>query len=545
MKTKRLFVLSAVALCAVSLTGCKRGNDIDNTRAQLRIATFDGGVGDEWLKEAAKEFEALNAERTDYKEGKKGIQIHVFSNRGCNGGQLEASDLNEDIYFTENVDYYRLTNLKKLADITDILTAPIAEDGNRTILDKIDGNLASFMNRDGKYYAVPFYDCFYGLVYDKDLFEQYSFYMKDDGSFTNDKTQFGRGPNGVAGDWDDGLPKTYDEFNSMMAKMVGTNKVIPFTYSSGNSTYYTARALTSWWSDFEGYEQTNLNYTFNGTANNIINTSNYSTHSVSISRTNGYELRGQAGLYHGLRFARDILTSSSKNYQAFDSNYDVQNAFVNKKHDSGSQAKAIAMMFEGTWWENEAAPAFEEAKTYYDEHSFNYGFMPIPKVDAGHLGDATLMNLNESYGFISASSENMMQAKEFFAFLHSDAQMRKFTKITNMTRGLKYDFSESEYGEITSYARDLVSIKSSEHAKIVYPYSSLDFVINNASDFSTENWQWKTVNYTNNPIIKFIEDKELTAKQYFEDHLNAMTVSDWNRIIGQSNSCKERRDFIT
>ena len=125
-----------------------------------------------------------------------------------------------------------------------------------------------------------------------------------------------------------------------------------------------------------------------------------------------------------------------------------------------------------------------------------------------------------------------MQAKEFFAFLHSDAQMRKFTKITNMTRGLKYDFSESEYGEITSYARDLVSIKSSEHAKIVYPYSSLDFVINNASDFSTENWQWKTVNYTNNPIIKFIEDKELTAKQYFEDHLNAMTVSDWNRIIG-------------
>ena len=63
---KRLFILSAVALCAVSLTGCKKGGGIDNTRAQLRIATFDGGVGDKWLKNAAEAFEKLNADRTDF-----------------------------------------------------------------------------------------------------------------------------------------------------------------------------------------------------------------------------------------------------------------------------------------------------------------------------------------------------------------------------------------------------------------------------------------------------------------------------------------------
>lgn len=531
---KRLFILSAVALCAVSLTGCKKGGGIDNTRAQLRIATFDGGVGDQWLKNAAEAFEKLNADRTDFKDGKKGVQIHVITNRGCSGTQLESSDLNEDIYFTENVDYYRLTNLNKLADITDILTSPIEGEGDRTILDKIDNNLVQFMNRgddnNKKYYAVPFYDCFYGLVYDKDLFKEHSFYLKDDGSFTNDPNQFGKGPNGVAGDWDDGLPKTYEEFGHMMSAMVDSNEVIPFTYSSGNSTYYTSRALTSYWSDDEGFEQTNLNYTFNGEATHIINTNDYSIESVNITKENGYRLRAQAGLYNALTFAKDYLCSSAKNYIAFDSNFDVQNAFVTKKYIPGS--KAIAMMFEGTWWENEAASAFEEAQTYYDAKSFNYGFMPIPKANPGKIGDATLMNLNDSFGFISANSENMKLAKEFFKYLHSDEQMRNFTKTTNMTRGLKYSFSDSDYESITSYAKDLIAIKSSEHVKVVYPYSSLDFVINNSAEFSTKNWPWKTDSYTDNPIIKFIDDKSVTAKAYFEDHINALDENDWKLIIG-------------
>ena len=529
---KRLLFLSAVALCATSLTGCNKGYKVDNTKAQLKIATFDGGVGDEWLKNAAEEFEKLNADRTDFKDGKRGVQIHVFTNRGCSGTQLESSDLNEDIYFTENVDYYRLTNQNKLADITDILTAPNQNEGGRTILSKIDNNLVNYMNRDGKYYAVPFYDCFYGLVYDKDLFNKYSFYMKNDGTFTNNPSEFGTGPNGVVGDWDDGLPRTYAEFGSMMDRMRQTNKVIPFTYSSGISTYYTSRALTSYWSDDEGYEQTSLNYTFNGLAKNIIDTSDYSTKSVNITKENGYMLRSQAGIFNALTFAKDYLCNRADNYIAFDSNFDVQNAFVNRKHASGTTAKAIAMMFEGTWWENEAASAFDEARSYYSEDSFNYGFMPIPKQNESKIGDATLMSLNDSFGFISANSENLKLAKEFFAFLHSDEQMRQFTKTTNMTRGLKYSFSESDYNEITSYARDLVAMKSSEHVKVVYPYSNLDFVINNSAEFSTKSWPWKTNSYTDNPIIKFIDSPSVTAKAYFEDHINAMKQSDWNLIIG-------------
>ena len=100
-----------------------------------------------------------------------------------------------------------------------------------------------------------------------------------------------------------------------------------------------------------------------------------------------------------------------------------------------------------------------------------------------------------------------------------------------MTRGLQYEFSTSDFGQISSYAQDLVSIKNSEHVKVVYPYSGLDFVINNADTFSSNYWPWYTKNYTNNPIIKFIDNKNVTAKAYFEDHVNAISASEWSRLV--------------
>ena len=533
-KTRLLSLVAIVSTLPVA--GCGKvpggGENVDSTKAQLTISTYDGGVGDQWLKNAAKIFEEKNQNRTDFEEGKTGVQIQIQIDRSSGGEKLEYNELVKDIYFTENVDYYVLTNMKKLADITDILTTSNEDDGGKKIIDKIDVNLKDFMNRDGKYYAVPFYDCIYGLVYDKDLFAQKSFYMKDDGSFTNKESEFGTGPNGVKGDWDDGLPKTYDQFKTMMERMVNSN-VIPFTYSSGNSTEYTARALSSFYSDDEGYYDTNLNYTFNGTAHNIVTAINEGvavTEEVEITPANGYKLRSQAGLYNALYFAREILTKKSDNYRGYPFNYDVQSAFINNKRIGGSN-KPIAMMFEGTWWENEASNAFDEARARGDD-SFNYGLMAIPKSDESKIGPATFMNLNESYGFINANAKNMKLAKEFFSFLHTDEQLRAFTLETNMTRGLSYSFSAEEKAQLSSYARDLVSVKESEHVNIIYPYSGLDFFVDNGSTFAVQTWHWSTKKYnTENPVIKFIDDKSLTAEQYFNDHASMLTQDDWNKII--------------
>ena len=177
---KKNVVLFIGALTSISvLTGCGRqsssSESVDSTKAQLTINTFDGGIGDKWLKNAARRFEEANAERTDFEEGRVGVQIHVGKARYAD---MTTQDLNDDIYFQEGFDYYIMGNNNKFADITDVLTTPNPNDNNKTILDKIDVNLRNYMNRDGKYYAVPFYDGIYGLVYNKSLFEEKEFYLK-------------------------------------------------------------------------------------------------------------------------------------------------------------------------------------------------------------------------------------------------------------------------------------------------------------------------------------------------------------------------------
>jgi hypothetical protein len=85
---KKLWAFSAIALCAMATaTGCgdRSGEKVDSTKAQLRVATFDGGVGDQWLKNAAKIFEEKCAERDDFQDGRVGVQIHVTADRSCTG----------------------------------------------------------------------------------------------------------------------------------------------------------------------------------------------------------------------------------------------------------------------------------------------------------------------------------------------------------------------------------------------------------------------------------------------------------------------------
>ena len=530
---KRINLLNAIAVVgAISLTSCggkkRQQANVDTSMAQLQISTFDGGVGDEWLKKAADLFMQKNKDRTDYENGKTGCQIWISRDR-YGGDFLLDSDLEKDIYFTENIDYYRLSNKNKLADITDILTAENPEDNNKKIIDKIDTNLKNFMNRNGKYYAVPFYDCIYGLMYDKDLFEEKGFYMKDDGTFTNNPEQFGTGPNGVAGDWDDGLPKTYEQFYSLLTRM-NQMQVIPFSYSNNTEvSFYTARALMSYWSDDEGFEQTNLNYTFNGTATNIItdlNGGNPIVEPVAINKDNGYVLRQQKGFYNALKFAKNI--SNPENFIASSNNTTAQTAFVANKY-IGNSKKPVAMLFEGTWWENEATLAFDTAKSYGAD-SFRFGLMPIPKSDASKIGDATFLNLNNSYGVINANSQHMKLAKEFFQFLHTDERLREFTLTTSMTRGLNYSLGESDLSKVSEFAKDLIAIKQSEHVKTVYPVSGLDFFINNSDTFNSDNWIFASKTRGNSPIVKFLADHSLTAEDYYNDRLNLVDQEAWNRI---------------
>ena len=537
MKTKRIFALAATVLMgattmsAFSACGGTKVQDeeYDATKANLTVATFDGGVGRAWLDDAAARFEELYKDATNFQEGRTGVNIIVDGSKDKYGGKtLAEKALNKDVYFTEGVDYYDFVNKGKVADITDVLTGSMATYGESgTIEDKMDNSFKSFMTAgtEGKYYMVPFYDGFYGFIYDIDLFESEGFYFDQDGDFLmlsdeSEREEFeaskSNGPDGKKGTYDDGLPATYEQMISLVDQIVAKS-CIPFCYS-GMYNDYVSKAFRAFIADYEGYEGFSLNYNFNGTAElvkNINADGSIETEEVAITEDNAYELQRQGGKYYALKMQEELFGSVKyigNNWNGLD--YTVaQSTFIKSKYTS----KPYAILVEGVWWENEASATFTEIENIRGEKKSdrNFGFLPIPKAPGKEAGDQTMFSSNSSFGFINKNCSNMELAKEFMRFLNSDAEMSKFSAKTSIPRSLNYTVSEGDKATATSFGKSLIAMR--ESSKVVYPYSSLPLVINNAASFTEERWfltsevSGKTLN---NPFNAF-KDGTATAAQYF------------------------------
>ena len=542
MKIKRIAALGAtllmVATAAGSLTACgggagtigggTTGGGSDSTKANLYVGTYDGGVGKAWLEEAAARFMELHKDSTHFQEGRTGVKVHVDGDKvKYSGTQLSTGALTKDVYFTEAVEYYTFVNSGKVADITDVITNPAGYGETATIESKLDDSFKSYMTAgtDGKYYMVPFYDGLYGIMYDIDLFEEVGFYYDQDGDFlrllpNGDRATFeankSNGPDGVKGTYDDGLPATYAEFIAL-ADYMKTKNVVPFCYS-GAYNDYVSKVFRSFIADYEGYDAFNLNYTFNGTATLVKSVNadgSIETEEVVITEDNAYELQKQAGKYYALKMQEELFGSVEyigNKYNTFDFTV-AQLEFVKSKYTK----TRYAMLLDGVWWENEADGVFKDLEALRGEKKSDrhFGFLPIPKVDESSLGGQTLLSANSSFGFVNAKSTNMELAKEFMRFLHTDAEMAKFTAKTSIPRSFNYTIGEDIKETATSFGQSVIDLKN--NSQIVYPYSALPIIVNNMASFTETKWfMTSSVGGATleNPFTAF-EKGSANALQYF------------------------------
>ena len=147
MKKNRLLILTPalLGLIITGMTGCvghKHGGDDDDedpTKANITVATLDKGIGTAWLENAAREFEELYKDATNFQEGRVGVKVLVKGSTQYDGSYIETANLNHDIYFTEGISYRQLSREGKFLDLTDLMTTPLTGYGeNKTILSKID-----------------------------------------------------------------------------------------------------------------------------------------------------------------------------------------------------------------------------------------------------------------------------------------------------------------------------------------------------------------------------------------------------------------------
>jgi hypothetical protein len=372
---------------------------------------------------------------------------------------------------------------------------------------------------------LPFYDGFYGFIYDVELFEEESFYFDDEGAFIGlergadaatraafeaDKSN---GPDGKENTYDDGLPATYAQMLELVEQIMWKG-YIPFCYAG--LTEFVDKAFRGYVVDYEGYEGMKVNYTLSSKANVVTSISGdtVTTEEITVTQENAYELQKQAGKYYALKMEETLFGSTAYTGGQFneDAHTTAQRTFINSKYATSGR---YAMLAEGAWWENEAelANAFTGV---YKRADRSFGFLPVPKADGAAAGDQTMISLNNSYAFINKDSQNMDVAKEFMRFLHTDSEMSKFTAKTSITRSLSYSILEEDRATATTFGKSLIDMRS--HSKVVYPYSSVKLVLDNADAFSEVKWFSTSVVGSAellSPMLAFQAESPVSAEAYF------------------------------
>lgn len=547
---KKFFKALALTLALGTMatgTGCgvaSSGNNYVEGMINITVSSFESGVGTAWLDNAAERFKELYKDM-EFSDGSKGINIIVDPMVKNGTGVLESiKNSSSHIYLTEEVYYNDFISANVLADITDIVTEDLTAYGeNVSIEDKMDETVSNYLSVNGKYYAVPFWEGYSGIIYDRDLFELKGLFLKTDGKFCSPNSfQNGEykgagtltnGPDGIAGTSDDGLPATYDEFFKLCDYMYKTCSIKPLIWPGAYQDYVNEFAIQLW-ADYEGHDEMYLNYSFDGTSNTLVDTIDDNGNitfkpETTITSSNISDLKRQAGRYYALDFVSRIMKNIS-NYSlsnimsASMSHYDCVDYFLKGRYVSSLDT--IGMMINGSWWQTEGSDTFAELESSVGEQASlknrRLGMMPLPKATTEKVGEVrTVAAQKSAFAFVNGnikSSDELKAAKLFLQYLCTNDSLVEFQKDTGMSWALDYTIPENEIDNLTYYAKTLYDIH--KNADIVYPYSRNDTYFRKTSVIMSNRTPWTTklANGTENTFITytFKNNQNLTAKEYFD-----------------------------
>ena len=543
--------LCLLMLCSV-MVGCRRDDNTDQTvektKTQLYVKYYNGGFGDEWLNRLCAEFEAMYAD-VSLEDGKVGVQIMKEFNRGQLTGPDGLKGNRNNVYLMENIDYYTYVASGMLLDLSDVVgdyavTGKDTKESITRISGKIFPSYDEFLNVSGKYYGLPLFETSINLNYDIDMFEERGLYFaagktaedfteadfaderKVSSLFVNNRDDArSDGPDGKPSTSDDGLPATYKDFRALTIYMKIAG-VTPFVWN-GFETGYLTGLVNDMWANNEGADQMKLNFTFDGTANTLVQTdangkvmrnadgSVKLMDATAISESNRALLQLQKGKLDALSFARLLLDDglgnpNSSNYysRSFDSgfsNINAQDCFLDP---DANGVDPIGFLVDGGWWYNEAKVSDR-----------NIGILPLPKVDASHIGEPnTKVSDRSSLIFVSSETPAAVQpaAKAFVSFLQSDYAMELYTKYTNTFRAMDYTLSGDTLASMSTYGKSVYATRNSADTTVL-PWTPISAAARkNASVLSYRTYGFSVNSQEDNPLIYFTDHKDATAESYFE-----------------------------
>lgn len=524
MKFKKLAALllcSATLFCAAACGGKKNNNsgeklpDWAKNATVIKVQNFPGGIGRKWLDEAAERFQNENKTKP-FETGKEGVYISIS---GTQPNSKTLSSSGYQIIFDERYsDIYELAQSNSILQLDDLMATEDAS--GRTLESRVyEGARDGLKGGDGHYYALPHYEWFPGLIYDKDAFDKYGWYIAKDGQGTPVENKYGSititktaankscGPDGKAGTEDDGLPSSLEELLVLCQKIKDDAKIAPFTVS-GAILYNSNYLVEGLWASLAGYDELKTVYSLDGdvevvtgfSSENLFQGINYIKKPITevkrVTPSTGYLAFESAARYYATAFVEimkkeGFLTDEATNTSV--SHIQAQKLFIEGSMD-GAQYKPRAFLIDGSYWYNESVDAknFTTYDYLMDGIPREVRFTRLPVKVNGSVTEkaadeeadkTTLLDNGIAYAYINANIKNNTQlveaCKEFLKFLYSDEELRKFTACTGITRPVEYELDSSELNRLSGYQRDVYNL--SRKSDILYYGSSVQEIKSNLS----------------------------------------------------------------
>lgn len=526
---KKKMALFLAMLCAFSIVATACGgpegpggpgiyNKPDSKKTTIVVKNYDGGIGTEWLDEAAERF-AKDQQKVSYANGKTGVYVDVQRADKIDLTIIDKDD--GDIYFTERrweIDQIQAAN-NVFLNINDVVKDETRDGGSiESVI--YEQKRAAVQGYDGNYYALPHYEFFGGLTYDREAFDTISIDNKTYAYFANSEdttkvqytSKFGSayfvssledakksvGPDGKKGTQDDGLPASMEELIILMSYFKDKTQYAPVVVS-GRHPNYSNYFLSGLWASLAGVQQMTNYYNCTGEIeivtgykDNYLFGTNYirepivKTVTLSEEAKNGYLGQHMAAKYYAIAMLeimhREGFFSSDSNKDTID-HWGAQKALI--YNPTKSSYKKVAMLMEASYWYNEAtiAGSFDDyVRLSADKEERDVRVMMLPSSVFTQTNQMetknTLMDIGMGVCVVNKNIENdaetLKAVKEFIRFLYSKEELAHFSSNTGMTRPLTYNLSTEQMNGLNSYSKHLYDVVGNGEATVVYYAGTTD-----------------------------------------------------------------------
>ena len=529
---RKVVITSGLFLSTLLLTGCNLfgsggSGDVDSTKTQIGISNYGGGYGTEWLEALTAKY-AEKVKDVEFEPGKKGVQFTLNQEKEHRDTVAKIKGLTSiDIVFDEGIQYNMWATSDCFKDITEIVNAENPYDGGKTIASKMSGEQQESLLKNGKYYAMPSYTGSYGITYNQELLDSNSLYFKDGGGWTNASGKLTKGPDGIAGTYDDGLPVTQEDFMKL-CRQAKTKGLVPLVAAGKTAPYYIPAFLLNYAACYEGSDIAKGRFSSSSQGVPVVDLEDPSkVENIDITPSNGYDFFRTEGFYKAFTLLDNLFSiknGDSVNKDAYMIDYadGISSAFntsithkaMQKYFVEGCRnGKNALMMIEGDWWFNEGIEYIESA--YKGDYSkAKFGWMPLPRKSEGN--DSVYYNSLSSYCYvregIDASKQNAV--KDFLLYAYSDEALNDFTKITNTRWGLDYSLTSEVRSSLHPFGQSLNAFYESEKTHIIPSVSQDPFFIKNEGSLVVYHSDYIKLNNASNIVNYLYDERNFTTTGY-------------------------------